>query len=100
MTVYLDSSVVLSWLLNQEPSLEEWGHWQAGYTSELCRVEFYRTIDRLRLDGDLDDHERVLVHERFVTFWNPSTGSAFLPHSSPGQASPSRRSSARWMPFT
>ena len=24
MTVYLDTSVVLSWLLNQEPSIEDW----------------------------------------------------------------------------
>ena len=69
MTVYLDTSVVLSWLLNQEPSIEEWGSWQAAYTSEICRVEFHRTIDRLRLGGDLDDHERVFVHERFTTFW-------------------------------
>ena len=28
MTVYLDTSVVLSWLLNQEPSIAEWGRWQ------------------------------------------------------------------------
>ena len=69
MTVYLDTSVVLSWLLNQEPSIEEWGSWQAAYTSEIGRVEFHRTIDRLRLGGDLDDHERVFVHERFTTFW-------------------------------
>jgi hypothetical protein len=45
------------------------GRWQAAYTSEICRVEFHRTIDRLRLSGDLDDHERVFVHERFATFW-------------------------------
>ena len=56
MTVYLDTSVVLSWLLNQEPSIAEWGRWQAAYTSEICRVEFHRTVDRLRLGGDLDDY--------------------------------------------
>ena len=69
MTVYLDTSVVLSWLLNQEPSIEEWGSWRAAYTSEICRVEFHRTIDRLRLGGDLDDRERVFVHEQFAEFW-------------------------------
>ncbi len=69
MTVYLDTSVVLSWLLNQDPSIREWGLWQAAYTSEICRVEFHRTIDRLRLGGDLDDRERVFLHERFTTFW-------------------------------
>ena len=30
MTVYLDTSVVLSWLLNQDPSIDEWGSWQAA----------------------------------------------------------------------
>ena len=69
MTVYLDTSVVLSWLLNQDPSIEEWGTWQAAYTSEICRVEFHRTVDRLRLGGDLDDRERVFLHERFAKFW-------------------------------
>ena len=69
MNVYLDTSVVLSWLLNQDPSIQEWGRWQVAYTSEICRVEFHRTIDRLRLGADLDDDERVFVHERFVTFW-------------------------------
>ena len=68
MTVYLDTSVVLSWLLNQDPSISEWGRWKAAYTSEICRVEFHRTVDRLRLSGDLDDQERVFVHERFATF--------------------------------
>ena len=69
MTVYLDTSVVPSWLLNQDPSIGEWGRWQSAYTSEICRVEFHRTIDRLRLTGDLDDRERVFVHERFAMFW-------------------------------
>ena len=69
MNVYLDTSVVLSWLLNQDPTIEDWGSWQSAYTSEICRVEFHRTIDRLRLGGDLDDNERVFVHERFATFW-------------------------------
>ena len=69
MTVYLDTSVVLSWLLNQEPSIKDWGSWNAAYTSDICRVEFHRTIDRLRLSADLDDDERVFLHERFVKFW-------------------------------
>lgn len=69
MTVYIDASVVLSWLLNQEPTIGAWGYWNAAYTSELCRVEFHRTIDRLRLSDDLDDDERVFLHERFSEFW-------------------------------
>ena len=69
MTVYVDASVVLSRLLNQEPTIDEWGYWSAAYTSEICRVEFHRTIDRLRLSDDLDDDERVFLHERFAEFW-------------------------------
>lgn len=69
MTVYLDTSVVLSWLLNQEPSIKDWGSWNAAFTSDICRVEFHRTIDRLRLNGDLDDDERVFLHERFIELW-------------------------------
>lgn len=69
MTVYVDASVVLSWLLNQEPTIDAWGYWNAAYTSEICRVEFHRTIDRLRLNADLDDNERVVLHERFAEFW-------------------------------
>lgn len=69
MTVYVDASVVLSWLLNQEPSIDAWGYWNAAYTSEICRVEFHRTIDRLRLNADLNDDERGVLHERFAKFW-------------------------------
>ena len=69
MTVYVDASVVLSRLLNQEPTIDEWGYWSAAYTSDICRVEFHRTIDRLRLNADLDDDERGVLHERFAEFW-------------------------------
>ena len=69
MTVYLDTSVILSWLLNQEPWIQGWGNWASAYTSEICRVEFHRTIDRLRLSGDLDDEQRAVLHERFSILW-------------------------------
>ena len=68
MTVYVDTSVVVSWLFDQEPSIEAWGYWNAAYTSDLCRVEFHRTIDRLRLTSDLDADERAFLHERFSDF--------------------------------
>ena len=69
MTVYVDTSAVLRWLLNQEPSIGGWGYWNAAYTSEICRVEFHRTIDRLRLNANLDDDERGVLLERFAEFW-------------------------------
>ena len=44
MTVYLDTSVVLSWLLNQDPSIEEWGGWQSAYTGR----ELHHRLSRVR----------------------------------------------------
>ena len=69
MTVYLDTSVILRRLLDQAESLDPWGGWEAAYTSALTRIEFLRTIDRLRLQGELTDDERVAVQQRFLAIW-------------------------------
>jgi len=53
--VYLDTSTVLRVLLRDGPVLREWGRWQQVYDSELFGVEVRHAIDRLRLDGILDD---------------------------------------------
>ena len=55
MNVYLDTSTVLRVLLRQPKSLAIWAAWERAYTSELLRVEACRVIDRLRLEGVLDD---------------------------------------------
>lgn len=55
MNVYLDSSAVLRVLLQQPKSLSVWGRWERAYASELLHIESCRVIDRLRLQGDLDD---------------------------------------------
>jgi hypothetical protein len=55
MNVYLDSSVVLRVLLDQPRPLAVWGEWERAYSSELLGVECRRVIDRLRLEGVLDD---------------------------------------------
>lgn len=55
MIVYLDSSIVLRPLLSQGKSLKEWGNWQAAYSSEILALEVRRVIDRLRLEGALND---------------------------------------------
>ncbi len=65
MTVYLDSSVIVGHLLGQKNRLQPWGGWSRAYTSVLTRVEFFRTMDRLRLQGDLHDESRVEVSRRF-----------------------------------
>lgn len=70
MTVCLDTSVVLSRLLDQFNQLADWAQWDAAYSSELTRAEFHRTMDRLRLGGALTDRERVDLQERFQTVWS------------------------------
>jgi predicted nucleic acid-binding protein len=55
VTVYLDTSTVLRILLRQPKPLAIWARWDRAYTSELLHVEACRVIDRLRLEGALDD---------------------------------------------
>lgn len=57
MTVYLDTSTVLRIVLAQPDALSIWGKWDGACTSELLGVEARRTLDRLRLDGTLDDDQ-------------------------------------------
>jgi predicted nucleic acid-binding protein len=64
--VYLDTSILLRVLLGQRPLLAEWGRWERAYTSELAGVEVRRVIDRLRLDGVLDDDGVVAAHEQLA----------------------------------
>lgn len=69
MTVYLDTSVILSRFLDQANALPEWGNWDQVWTSVLTRVEYHRCVDRLRLEGFVTDDERVELHTRFVVLW-------------------------------
>lgn len=55
MIVYLDSSVILRFVLQQPDLLPNWGQWELALTSELSRIEVFRAIDRIRLKGKLDD---------------------------------------------
>lgn len=55
MTVYLDTSVVLRALLENEDAVPGWGAWDRAYSSELMGVEARRAFDRLRLERALDD---------------------------------------------
>ncbi len=63
MILYLDTSVVLCYLLNQPPQLTGWGDWDAAYTSEVTGMEARRAFDRLHLDGKLDDVNLARAHE-------------------------------------
>jgi len=51
--VYLDSSVVLRRLFGQPGAITNWSRWELAVTSELMRVEALRTLDRLRVMGEL-----------------------------------------------
>lgn len=55
MIVYLDSSVVLRVLFEEEGLIPGWGEWERAFSSELLSVESRRAIDRLRLDSLYDD---------------------------------------------
>jgi len=57
MTVYVDTSVVLRVLFREPNPIKAWGKWDKGYSSSLWRVEALRTMDRLRLSGNLSDGE-------------------------------------------
>lgn len=57
MTVYLDTSVVLRILFREPNPVEAWGKWDRAVSSSLWRVEAQRTVDRLRLSGNLSDGE-------------------------------------------
>jgi predicted nucleic acid-binding protein len=55
MNVYLDTSVALRVLFRERNAIRIWGKWDRAYSSTLWRVEALRTIDRLRLGGNLSD---------------------------------------------
>lgn len=57
MIVYLDTSVVLRVLFHEQNPVKVWGKWDKAYSSSLWRVEALRTVDRLRLSGNLSDGE-------------------------------------------
>ena len=80
MNVYLDTSVILSRLLNQPNQLDPWGEWTTCYTSALTRTEFLRTVDRLRLRGGLSDEERVELQDQFGLVWGATHRLALSQH--------------------
>lgn len=56
-TAYLDTSVLIRVLLREKTALAEWNEIDLGVTSEITRVECYRTIDRLWSTDVLDDDD-------------------------------------------
>jgi predicted nucleic acid-binding protein len=60
---YLDSSVILRVLLGQAGKLAEWKSVLVGVTSDLAEVECLRTIDRLRVLGELSVEQAAVQRE-------------------------------------
>ena len=55
MIVYLDSTFVIRRLLGIGKPSAFWGKWEKAYASTLMRAECFRAVNRLRLEGKLDD---------------------------------------------
>jgi predicted nucleic acid-binding protein len=59
MKAYLDSSVILRILLEQPHPLEEFQKYEERIGSELLEVECLRTLDRMRLTGELTEEQNI-----------------------------------------
>ena len=62
MITYLDTSVVLRWVLGQHKALAHPVKGAALVTSRLTNVEALRTLDRLRRQGGLTDADYAERH--------------------------------------
>ena len=60
----MDSSVLLRPHLGEAGVLREWPRIESAVTSRIARVECLRTIDRLRLVGDLTDADAAELRAR------------------------------------
>jgi predicted nucleic acid-binding protein len=58
-TAYLDTSVLIRVLLREKTALAEWNEITLGVTSQITRVECYRTIDRLWLTDFFDEGDHT-----------------------------------------
>lgn len=63
MIAYVDSSVLLRLILQQEGVLEQWDTVERGVASALVEVECLRTLDRLRIRGLLEESDLVQLRE-------------------------------------
>lgn len=64
MNCYVDSSAVLRKLLRQSDSLREWPQIKKPISNRLLRLECLRTVDRLRLFGELTDDQTAEYRSR------------------------------------
>jgi predicted nucleic acid-binding protein len=74
LIVYLDTSVLLRWLLNSPKVYSAFQNWKACYSSELLYIEVSRVLNRLRLENKIDDKEYGTLKKTFLEFY----GSIFI----------------------
>ncbi len=67
MNCYVDSSVVLRYLLGVDTELEKTAGFDAAASSELLLIECPRVLDRYRLDKLLDDEALAQLLTAFRT---------------------------------
>jgi predicted nucleic acid-binding protein len=66
IAAYIDASVVLRIILEQDGPLREWNRLEVGVSSRLLEVECYRTIERLWRQRELDDAELELKRTKLA----------------------------------
>ena len=57
---YVDTSVILRIVFGEKNPFKKWDLFDSAYSSSVIRVEALRTIDRLRLQGQLSDEELAI----------------------------------------
>jgi len=70
MIAYLDASVLLRLVLRRPNALREWQQIDRGVSSALVTTESLRTLDRLRLRGQLSDSELALRRQALLAIVN------------------------------
>jgi predicted nucleic acid-binding protein len=68
MTAYLDSSIVLRYILSGEEAIKHALEFPAVLSSELLDIECRRVFFRCRLAGQLDDRGFIKAIERYEEF--------------------------------
>jgi len=70
LTVYLDTSVLLRWLLNSKDKSDDFFKWETCISSELIAIETNRVLNRLRLENQISDKDFALLHQTFQEFYD------------------------------
>ncbi len=66
MTAYVDASVILRLVLSQPGAIEDLATLEGGIASDLVQLECLRSLDRLRLSGDLPGEYMALARQRVM----------------------------------